>query len=211
MAAKLIIASGKSAGRAISLKREKLLIGRADECDVRPLSEEVSRRHCAIHVDGVRVWAEDLKSRNGTYVNGTRIEGRAELADGDMVRIGCLELRVSCRQAADVSNATKNGNGKAVAEGGGEDDVSRWLMADDEPAGMFDTTQSMRVAEDVTVPLDTSAAAESPAGEEVTVVKSHTPVPKSSSSFVADASKKQSAENSRAAAAEALKKFFGNR
>ena len=40
MIAKLVIASGKRAGRAISMKRDKLLIGRAEECDFRPLSEE---------------------------------------------------------------------------------------------------------------------------------------------------------------------------
>ena len=48
MITKLLIASGKRAGRAISMKRDKLLIGRAEECDLRPLSEEVSRKHCAI-------------------------------------------------------------------------------------------------------------------------------------------------------------------
>ena len=40
MIAKLVIASGKRAGRAISMKRDKLLIGRAEECDLRPLSED---------------------------------------------------------------------------------------------------------------------------------------------------------------------------
>ena len=50
MVTKLIVTSGKSAGRSIAIKRNKLLIGRSEECDVRPLSEEVSRRHCAVHV-----------------------------------------------------------------------------------------------------------------------------------------------------------------
>jgi pSer/pThr/pTyr-binding forkhead associated (FHA) protein len=70
MITKLIVATGKSAGRAIAVKRDKLLIGRAEECDVRPLSEDVSRRHCAIHVGPEEVWVEDLGSRNGTFVNG---------------------------------------------------------------------------------------------------------------------------------------------
>ena len=73
MIAKLIVASGKNAGRAISIKRNKLLIGRAEECDVRPLSEEVSRRHCAVHAGPEDVFVEDLGSRNGTFVNGVRI------------------------------------------------------------------------------------------------------------------------------------------
>ena len=58
MIAKLVIASGKRAGRAISMKRDKLLIGRAEECDLRPLSEEVSRKHCAIIQKDDVLWAK---------------------------------------------------------------------------------------------------------------------------------------------------------
>ena len=50
MVTKLVVASGKNAGRTIAIKRNRLLIGRAEECDVRPLSEDVSRRHCEVVV-----------------------------------------------------------------------------------------------------------------------------------------------------------------
>jgi len=129
MIAKLIVASGKSAGRAIAIKRNKLLIGRAEECDVRPLSEDVSRRHCAVTVGPAEVWVEDLGSRNGTYVNGARISERMRVADGDMIRVGVLELKVSCTDPA--------------SRAGSEDDVSRWLVTDERPAGTFDTTQTI--------------------------------------------------------------------
>jgi pSer/pThr/pTyr-binding forkhead associated (FHA) protein len=127
MVTKLVVASGKSAGRSISIKRNKLLIGRAEECDVRPLSEEVSRRHCAVIVGPADVWVEDLGSRNGTFVNGDRIEAKTKVSDGDMIRVGSLELRVSCQAPA--------------AAPGGEEDVSRWLMADDQAATTSDTTR----------------------------------------------------------------------
>lgn len=130
MIAKLIVASGKSAGRSIAIKRNQLLIGRAEQCDVRPLSEEVSRRHCAITVGPAEVWVEDLGSRNGTLVNGVKITERTKVVDGDIVKVGSLELRVSC-------------SAPAPQGGGSEDDVSRWLMADDQPAGMSDTTRSL--------------------------------------------------------------------
>ena len=129
MVVKLIIASGKNAGRAISIKRNKLLIGRAEECDVRPLSEAVSRRHCAVHVGPAEVFVEDLGSRNGTFVNGQRIAGKLKVVAGDVIRVGALELKVSSSDPA---------------AHGTEEDVSRWLMADEMPAGMFDTTQSIR-------------------------------------------------------------------
>jgi pSer/pThr/pTyr-binding forkhead associated (FHA) protein len=132
MVTRLIVSSGKSAGRMIAIKRNRLLIGRADECDVRPLSDEVSRRHCAVVVGPAEVWVEDLGSRNGTFVNGVRITEKTRVSDGDMIRVGALELKVSCNEPA--------------TKGGTEDDVSRWLMADDRPAGMFDTTQSLPMA-----------------------------------------------------------------
>jgi predicted component of type VI protein secretion system len=134
MIAKLIVASGKSAGRSIAIKRNRLLIGRAEECDVRPLSEEVSRRHCAVVVGPADVWVEDLGSRNGTFVNGDRITAKTRLADGDLLRVGSLELKLACSHPE--------------AKAGSEDDVSRWLMADDKPAGMFDTTRTMTQAAD---------------------------------------------------------------
>ena len=70
-----------------SIKRNKLLIGRAEECDVRPLSEEVSRRHCAVHAGVAEVWVEDLGSRNGTRVNGRRLTAPQALADGDVIDV----------------------------------------------------------------------------------------------------------------------------
>jgi hypothetical protein len=214
MQTKLIVASGKSAGRAIAVKRSPLLIGRAEECDVRPLSEDVSRRHCAIHVGPADTWAEDLGSRNGTFVNGVRIKEKTKLADGDLVRVGALELKVSCAKPA-------------VA--GAEDDVSKWLMADDAPAGMFDTTQTLPAvpaAKDDSSVLDSSNihAGLPTSGSGSGVASDSSASSKSSSNIAIQAVKdsqskpgilpaaaKKSADSSRDAAAEALRKFFNNR
>jgi pSer/pThr/pTyr-binding forkhead associated (FHA) protein len=227
MIAKLIVASGKSAGRAIAIKRNKLLIGRAEGCDVRPLSEEVSRRHCAITVGPAEVWVEDLGSRNGTFVNGTRITERTKVVDGDIVRVGSLELKVSC-------------TAPAAQPPGSEDDVSRWLMADDQPAGMSDTTRSLSRADDdatdgaaSSIHGGTSPADAGETSTDESFVSGIAAVPKdesgsgsgsgSSASRTAieslkagnakpgglpQGSKKASADSSRDAAAEALKKFF---
>lgn len=219
MVTKLIVASGKSAGRAISIKRNKLLIGRAEECDVRPLSEEVSRRHCAIHVGPAEVWVEDLGSRNGTFVNGVRITGKMKVSTGDLVRVGSLELKVSC---------------SAPAAGGSEEDVSKWLMAEEAPAGMFDTTQTLRTTSSAAgsgndLATDSSSIHADPpltaAGSGVTAGgSSASGISRSSSALAIEALKesrskpgmlpqsaKKPADSSRDAAAEALKKFFGNR
>jgi len=159
MITKLIVATGKSAGRSISIKRNKLLIGRAEECDVRPLSEDVSRRHCAVHVGPADVWVEDLGSRNGTFVNGVRIVAKTKVSSGDLIRVGALELTVSCSEPA----AT-----------GGDQDVSKWLMADESPAGMFDTTRSLSMPADST--LDDSGIVRRPAAEPVKLAAENTVV-----------------------------------
>lgn len=222
MVVKLIVASGKSAGRSIAIKRNKLLIGRAEECDIRPLSEDVSRRHCQVTVGPAEVWAEDLGSRNGTFVNGTKIEPgtRVRVADGDLIRVGVLELKVS----STVQPAKGN-----------EDDVSRWLMADDQPAGMSDTTQSSaaKAGGKLSSPDDSSAIESTTAMDAATggsFVSGIDPAPgttaaPASSSVTAEfqnpakgkpgpATKGpggKSADSSRDAAAEALKKFFDHR
>ena len=218
MVTKLVVASGKSAGRTIAIKRNKLLIGRAEECDVRPLSEDVSRKHCEITVGPTEAWIKDLGSRNGTFVNGERITERTRLSDGDLVRVGVLELRVSCTDPA--------------AKAGSEDDVSRWLMADDKPAGMFDTTQTLgdpapaqsaaASVSDSDVHATVATAEESPSGLSSPSALSSTA--DSSSAIQVEALKagrgkpgalptqaKKAADSSRDAAAEALKKFFDNR
>lgn len=227
MIAKLIVASGKSAGRSIAIKRNQLLIGRAEQCDVRPLSEEVSRRHCAVTVGPAEVWIEDLGSRNGTFVNGTQIAERTKLSNGDMIRVGSLELKVSCTVAS-------------PAAGGSEDDVSRWLMADADPAGMSDTTRSIASTGDSVADLDTSnihdaarvatpestldgsfvsgigaaSSGESPSTDgrsastqAIEAIKAANSKPGGLPSGI----KKPGADSSRDAAAEALKKFFDKR
>lgn len=211
MVTKLIVASGKSAGRSIAIKRNKLLIGRAEECDVRPLSEEVSRRHCAVIVGPADVWVQDLGSRNGTFVNGDRIEAKTKLADGDLIRVGSLELKVSCSAPP------------AAPKPGGDDDVSRWLMDDD--AGTSDTTRTLPTASDsidgsfiggmvsnAADPADTSNAATgsdasggSSSGTTLAELKALKDKP---GTLPAGAAAAKKSDSSRDAAADALKKFF---
>jgi len=212
MVTKLIVVSGKSAGRSIAIKRNKLLIGRSEECDVRPLSEEVSRRHCAVQVGPAETWVEDLGSRNGTFVNGTKITEKMRVKDGDIIRVGALELKVSCIEPA--------------AKAGSEDDVSRWLMADDKPAGMFDTTRAVdapggQPATDDSSPGSFIAGIGSPlstvaCGETTQTVSSTSAIDGlKAASKAAPGSlptpAKKAADSSRDAAAEALKKFFEKR
>ena len=65
-----------------------LTIGRSPECDIAVKDILLSRKHCLIEqVDGQWV-ASDLGSKNGTIVNGAKIEGRQALTDAVVLRLG---------------------------------------------------------------------------------------------------------------------------
>jgi predicted component of type VI protein secretion system len=89
MDARLRILSGPHAGEIIQIRRGKLLIGREEDCQLRPDSEFVSRHHCVLLLDDYTLRIRDLGSKNGTFVNGRRI-GTSEtiLLHDDMISIG---------------------------------------------------------------------------------------------------------------------------
>jgi hypothetical protein len=74
--------------RSVELPRGELLVGRDEACQIRFASPSVSRRHLRILFVGEAVMAYDLGSSNGTWVNGKPLKGRAELEDGDSLRVG---------------------------------------------------------------------------------------------------------------------------
>ena len=71
------------------------VIGRGESCRIRFDAPEVSERHAILTVRGGRAILEDLHSANGTYVNGSEIDGAVVLDDGMVVQIGNCMLRVS--------------------------------------------------------------------------------------------------------------------
>ncbi|MCY3007435.1 MAG: FHA domain-containing protein [Planctomycetota bacterium] len=92
----LKVLSGNHEGKLIPIKEEKFFIGRGDDCQLRPKSESVSRRHCALVQKEGRLLLLDLKSRNGTFVNDKQLshEKAKILKSGDQIRVGQLEFEV---------------------------------------------------------------------------------------------------------------------
>jgi hypothetical protein len=73
--------------------RSELLIGRHHGCDVVVDEPSVSRHHARLVFRDDKWIVHDLKSTNGTIVNGTRV-GRCELRPGDSVLLGRAYLKV---------------------------------------------------------------------------------------------------------------------
>jgi len=92
--AELILASGESETRYALDPGEVCRIGRTAENTIVLRSENVSRKHAIVLTNESSVFVlYDLGSRNGTYLNGSRIASPTVLRDGDLISIGGLELR----------------------------------------------------------------------------------------------------------------------
>ena len=90
-------------GRNIPID-EEMVIGRSQKCQVRLRSKSVSRRHARIRVTPSGASIEDLQSRNGTFVNGRRIEAPMALQNGDHIEIGVSAMTIV--SADDATTAT---------------------------------------------------------------------------------------------------------
>jgi pSer/pThr/pTyr-binding forkhead associated (FHA) protein/S1-C subfamily serine protease len=63
------------------------VIGRASDCSIQIEKDGVSRHHAQLEIAEGKAVLKDLGSRNGTFVNGRRIDAPTELSDGDQIRI----------------------------------------------------------------------------------------------------------------------------
>jgi pSer/pThr/pTyr-binding forkhead associated (FHA) protein len=113
---RLTITEGLPRGKAFVFRDRTVgAIGRADDCLLRLPCDlahrDVSRHHCLLDIDPPEIRVRDLGSRNGTYVNGTKIGQRdcrlppevasafgmpeRPLEEGDELRVGGTVFRVS--------------------------------------------------------------------------------------------------------------------
>lgn len=113
--AELRVTEGKQQGKAVPLNVKKFLIGREQDCQLRPNSDLVSRHHCVFNVDDYTVRLRDLGSTNGTFVNGERIQGQVVLKEGDHVQVGKLSFQLVIRQPAAVADQPTDDYTEAVA------------------------------------------------------------------------------------------------
>ncbi len=129
------------AGQHFTLKA-KTTVGREPGCDIAILSEHLSRRHAELYIEGERLRIVDLQSRNGTFLNGTRIT-EAYADAGDELRFDRLAFIV----AGPVSRQPKvNSADEELTK------VRSEAMGETELHAEMDTTQS--TADDETLIAD---------------------------------------------------------
>jgi len=92
-------------------------IGRADENHIRVLRPGVSRRHAVVVAGPTGFTIRDLKSQNGTFVNGDSIAERP-LVDGDRIVIGDAAFVFRMRSPGAARSAPPLESGGGGADGG---------------------------------------------------------------------------------------------
>jgi pilus assembly protein CpaF len=85
----------------VKVQGQRCVIGKDLECEVTLAGWRVSRRHAEIFVSNERVFVRDLDSTFGTLVNERKVEQAHPLGEGDQIRIGTHQLRVSWHRPAE--------------------------------------------------------------------------------------------------------------
>jgi len=137
MHVRLKILQGSNTGKEIKIPTPKCVIGRGDDCHLKPQSDAISRRHCVIITTENEVVVRDLNSRNGTFVNEERVAEEAVLLSGDTLRVGPLQFELLIEQTvakskrpkvADIKEAVaRTAEGSGINSTSDLDDVTQWL------------------------------------------------------------------------------------
>jgi len=91
---KLLIEDDEGKQTVVPLIRDEITIGRKEGNTIRLTERNVSRRHARLLKVNGSVYVEDVASRYGTRLNGTKISSREKLNPGDEVEIGDYRLSV---------------------------------------------------------------------------------------------------------------------
>ena len=92
VSASLEIVRGQFAGACFQVERAVCSMGRGDGNDVRIRDDTVSLSHATLLLKRGAWFVADLRSMNGTFVDGSRVSGERELHTGACLRLGGVEL-----------------------------------------------------------------------------------------------------------------------
>jgi predicted component of type VI protein secretion system len=137
----------------IELGEKPITVGRSPEADIVIYDEKTSRIHCGIRFWDGDYYVKDLKSKNGTYVNGHRIEV-SSVKPGDEIRIGATVL--SCLGDSPGADTALRELKDQMELGKGYSTILREIVGD-KPAAAAPEAEALPVAS----PAASSAAPES--------------------------------------------------
>ena len=92
--AKLILSMDGLVLKEIELNKERLTIGRKPHNDIQIDNLAISGEHAVVVTILQDSFLEDLNSTNGTFVNEIEVRDAASVEDGDIIRVGRVEMRI---------------------------------------------------------------------------------------------------------------------
>lgn len=97
---------GPNQGKVLEIKLSQFVVGRDPQCQLRPASPMISKRHCAVLQRDGKAFVRDFDSTNGTFVNNEPVKGEVELHNGDQLKMGPLHFEVRLEAGAPVNRPT---------------------------------------------------------------------------------------------------------
>ncbi|MEM6551340.1 MAG: FHA domain-containing protein [Planctomycetota bacterium] len=134
--------------RDFSVSKDKIIVGRKANCDLRIPLTSVSRQHCELTLDGDTIKLRDLGSSNGTFHNSIRVQ-EAELSAGDELVIGPVVFTVVVDGQPDEIKPVR------TILGGDSDDASP-------SPTMSDSAEELMLEDDFELPTEVEAEASTP-------------------------------------------------
>jgi len=110
MQVQLVVANEHHKGQVIPVNVPSFMIGRAEGCNLRSRSPQVSRFHCTVTVSNGTVMVQDLGGENGTFVNGDRVVSAQQLKDGDKLVVGPHSFVVAIKKNAEKPATNQDNN-----------------------------------------------------------------------------------------------------
>jgi pSer/pThr/pTyr-binding forkhead associated (FHA) protein len=229
MKVKLKVVKGPNAGQEVKIPTPKCIIGRGEDCQLRPKSDAISRQHCVVYVKSGELMVRDLKSKNGTFVNGERVDGDRALKAGDKIQFGPLAFEVvidhslggekkpKVTSVKEAAARTTGGNDTVMVDDG---DISDWLEEADQQERVrrridpdtrqlkLDETDQVSMQKQLETPAQARHAEQESAGK--AAAPGNKPTGKKGFGKLPQQPELET-KNSRDAAAEMLKKFFNKR
>jgi len=86
----------------IELTSNETLLGRDKSCTLEIKSGMVSRKHARVFKSADEFLVEDMGSGNGTFVNGSKIDGPKSIKHGDRIKLGPVLLRFENNSAVEL-------------------------------------------------------------------------------------------------------------
>jgi pilus assembly protein CpaF len=86
--------------KQLNFDKDEVTVGRVQGNDIVLPKGNVSKRHCRIVFQGGKVLVEDLKSTNGTYINGRKIAEETSVSGADKIYVGDFVIRLDLPEAA---------------------------------------------------------------------------------------------------------------